>query len=435
MNSSGVCSPQNSRLKNCNLSVQATCHLSVQATCHLSVQPRSQTQLSRDTLYGVFRQRLIAPGPVEISPAVQLALAQAQLHHRSPEAKVVVKRARELLRVVAGVSEAVEPLILTASGTGAFEAVLCSLVAREQKIVCISAGKFGERWADMAKALGYNMAEKRLEWGSAIAPNQLKTLLEQNPDAKALLITHSETSTGVLHDLETLAKTARELRPDILILVDAITSLGMAELRLEAWGLDAVISGSQKATGAPPGLGFVFLSPRALDVLGSSTGGGYYFDLRRELKVQKSGETAFTPAINLIVGLNAALEPIAAEIAAHGLEQWWANKKALNDALLACAMALGCTSYAQSPSPACVTLVPPAPITGRELWQALLKRGARAQTGQDAIKDQIVRISFMGHFDRYDALSFAGLLEEALLDCGANVTRGAGVAALWKALG
>jgi aspartate aminotransferase-like enzyme len=181
-------------------------------------------------------------------------------------------------------------------------------------------------------------------------------------------------------------------------------------------------------------LAFAFLAPRALEILNSSQSTGYYFDLRREIKVQQSGETAFTPAINLIVGLNAALEPIASEIQATSLETWWANKKALNDALLLCAVALGCRSYASLPSPACVTLVPPTPISGRELWAALLKRGARAQTGQDAIKDQIVRISFMGHFDRYDALSFAGLLEEALQDCGAEFTRGNGVAALWAAL-
>ncbi len=382
----------------------------------------------------MYRQRLIAPGPVEISPAVQLALAGRQLHHRSPEAKVVVKRARELLRVVAGVSEAVEPIILSASGTGAFEAILTSLVARADQVLSISAGKFGERWADMAKALGYTVQETRLEWGSAIPTSAVQALLEANPNAKALLITHSETSTGVLHDLEQIAKTAKAINPNILLLVDAITSLGVAELRLEAWGLDAVISGSQKATGAPPGLAFVLLSPKALEILSSSQSTGYYFDLRREVKVQATGETAFTPAINLIVGLNAALEPIAAEIQKFGLENWWANKKALNDALLVCAVALGCTSYASLPSPACVTLVPPAPVSGRELWAALLKRGARSQTGQDAIKDHIVRISFMGHFDRYDALSFAGLLEEALLDCGAKFTRGVGVAALWSAL-
>jgi aspartate aminotransferase-like enzyme len=382
----------------------------------------------------MYRQRLIAPGPVEISPAVQLALANRQLHHRSPEAKAVVKRARELLRIVAGVSEAVEPLILTSSGTGAFEAVLTSLVAREDSVVSISAGKFGERWADMAKALGYRVEETRLEWGTAISIGAVETLLKANPNAKALLITHSETSTGVLHDLEQIAKTAKAINPKILLLVDAITSLGVAELRFEDWGLDAVISGSQKATGAPPGLAFAFLSPRVLEILKNSQSTGYYFDLRREIKVQQSGETAFTPAINLIVGLNAALEPIASYIQETSLETWWANKKALNEALLLCAKALGCTSYASLPSPACVTLVPPAPISGRELWAALLKRGARAQTGQDAIKDVIVRISFMGHFDRYDALSFAGLLEEALQDCGAKLTRGAGVAALWAAL-
>ncbi len=382
----------------------------------------------------MFRQRLIAPGPVEISPAVQLAMAQSQLHHRSPEAKVVVKRARELLRIVAGVSEAIEPLILTASGTGAFEAILTSLVARGSEVASVSAGKFGERWGDMAKTLGYTTHQTRLEWGTSIPVSAVTTLLEANPNSKALLVTHSETSTGALHDLENIAKAARAVNPKILILVDAITSLGMAELQLEAWGLDAVISGSQKATGAPPGLAFVYLAPSALAILESSQATAYYFDLRRELKVQASGETAFTPAINLIVGLNASLEPIAAEILEHGITAWWANKKAMNNALLECAKALGCSSFAEHPSPACVTLVPPAPISGRELWQALLKRGARAQTGQDGIKDKICRISFMGHFDRYDALSFAGLLEEALLDCGAKFTRGVGVAALWAAL-
>lgn len=250
------------------------------------------------------------------------------------------------------------------------------------------------------------------------------------------MITHSETSTGALHDLQAIARAARLANPEILIIVDAITSIAMAELRpLEwEWDLDAVISGSQKAVAGPPGLGFVFLSPRAKHAMKAFKSSSYYLDLRRELKPQGSGETAFTPAINLIAGLNASLEPIAAEIEQIGLLSYWVGKKALNDALLAGALALGCSSFAAVPSPACVTLVPPAPVSGRMLWAALLKRGARAQTGQDAIKDSIVRISFMGHFDCYDALSFAGLLEEALVDCGAPVTRGAGVAATWRSL-
>ena len=370
---------------------------------------------------------------MEISGDVQRALSLPQIHHRSPEAKLILKRAVELLRVVAGLPERTgwQPLILTMSGTGAFEAVLSSLVPRGAKIVSLSAGKFGERWSDMAKLLGFDVTDQRFAWGESIPPSAVSSITS---DTRALLVTHSETSTGALHDLEQIARAARAVNPEILIIVDAITSLGMAELRPVEWGLDAVISGSQKAVAGPPGLGLVFLSPRALEAMNAGGSSGYYLDLRRELKVQPQGETAFTPAINLITALNASLEPIAAEIEQVGLEMYWAGKKALNDALLAAALALGCSSFAQHPSPACVTLIPPAPITGRMLWSALLKRGARAQTGQDAIKDLICRISFMGHFDRYDALSFAGLLEEALIDCGAQVTRGAGVAAAWQAL-
>jgi aspartate aminotransferase-like enzyme len=381
----------------------------------------------------MFRHRLIAPGPVETPLEVQRALILPQLHHRSPEAKAVVSRSRELLRVVAGLPENTgwEPLIVTASGTGAFEAILTSLVPPGSRVASLSAGKFGERWGDMARALGYDVTEERFAWGASIPPDAAARVA---PDVKALLVTHSETSTGALHDLEAIARKARAANPEILILVDAITSLAIAELRPHEWGLDAVISGSQKAVAGPPGLGLVFLSPRALETMQGFKPTAYYFDLRRELKPQPGGETAFTPAINLVVGLNASLEIIAAEIQQIGLEGYWAQKKALNDALLAAAKALGCSSFATNPSPACVTLVPAAPVTGRALWSALLKRGARAQTGQDAIKDTICRISFMGRFDRYDALSFAGLLEEALVDCGAGVTRGAGVAALWQAL-
>ncbi len=385
----------------------------------------------------MFRRRLIAPGPVETSHDVGLAMAGAQIHHRSPEARAVVLKARAALKRVYGLPDAWEaPLILTASGTGAFEAALMNLVPSGAEVVNVSAGKFGERWGEMAKALGYTVHERRQTWGKAIPTSWAAELLQANPNARALLITHSETSTGVLHDLERIVKEARAVRPDVLFIVDAITSLGVSELQPAEWGLDAIISGSQKAVAGPPGLGFLALSPRALEIVSSlsSDTRPYYFDLRRELKSQPNGETASTPAINLIQALNASLEPIVQDIDAHGLESWWVEKKTMNDALLNAALALGCSSYAERVSPACVTLVPPSGITGKDLVKALLARGARAQGGQDAIKDVICRISFMGHFDRYDALAFAGLLEDALQDCGARVTVGAGVAACWKTL-
>ncbi len=385
----------------------------------------------------MFRRRLIAPGPVETSHEVGLAMAGAQIHHRSPEARAVVLKARAALKRVYGLPEAWEaPLILTSSGTGAFEAALMNLVPSGAEVVNVSAGKFGERWGEMAKALGYTVHERRQTWGQAIPTAWAAELLEANPNSRVLLITHSETSTGVLHDLERIVKEARAVRPDVLLIVDAITSLGMSELRPAEWGLDAIISGSQKAVAGPPGLGFLVLSPRALEIVSSlsSDTRPYYFDLRRELKSQPNGETASTPAINLIQALNASLEPIVQDIDARGLESWWIEKKTMNDALLNAARALGCSSYAQKVSPACVTLLPPSGISGKDLVKALLARGARAQGGQDAIKDQICRISFMGHFDRYDALAFAGLLEDALQDCGARIARGSGVAACWKTL-
>jgi aspartate aminotransferase-like enzyme len=385
----------------------------------------------------MFRRRLIAPGPVETSQEVGLAMASAQIHHRSPEARAVVTKARAALKRVYGLPDAWEaPLILTSSGTGAFEAALMNLVPTGAEVVNVSAGKFGERWGEMARALGYTVHERRQTWGKAIPVSWAAELLETNPKATALLITHSETSTGVLHDLERIVQQARAVKPDVLLIVDAITSLGVSELRPAEWGLDAVISGSQKAVAGPPGLGFLALSPRALGLVGEGEHKvrPYYFDLRRELKAQPNGETASTPAINLIQALNASLEPIVQNIDAHGLESWWVEKKTMNDALLNAALALGCSSYAERVSPACVTLVPPSGVTGKDLVKALLARGARAQGGQDAIKDVICRISFMGHFDRYDALAFAGLLEDALLDCEARVVRGAGVAAAWKTL-
>ena len=382
----------------------------------------------------MFRSRLLAPGPVETAPEVGLALAGPQLHHRSPEARAIVKRVRELLAAAYGLppSAGWEVLVLTASGTGAMEAAIASLVPAGSEVVTLSGGKFGERWRDMALALGLRVHHRGFGWGSAVPPEAVGELLRAHPEAQALVVTHSETSTGTLHDLESIAAEARAANPEALLVVDAVTSLGVSELRPLEWGLDAVVSGSQKGVGGPPGLGFVALSPRAVARLESrAVTGPYYLDLRRELKAQRGGETAYTPAINLVASLLPGLE----KLEAAGLEATWREKKALTEAVTAAGLALGCRAYSSRPSPACATLVPPAPATGRDVVKALLNRGARAQDGQDAIKDTIVRLSFMGHFDRYDALAVAGLLEEALEDCGVRVERGAGVAAAWAVLG
>ncbi|MBB6097947.1 aspartate aminotransferase-like enzyme [Deinobacterium chartae] len=368
------------------------------------------------------RPRLLAPGPVETDPRTALALAAPQIHHRTPEARAALQEARSRLGQLLG--GGLEVLITASSGTGAFEAAMVSLLSPGARLVCAEAGKFGERWGKMGEALGYTVDYVRAPWGEVLDP---QAVAEAVPGAAALLITHSETATGVLHDLEAIARAARAANPDLLILVDAVTSFAVAELRPQAWDLDAVVSGSQKGVALPPGLGFVALSPRALDHLASG-GPRYYFDLARELKSQQKGETAYTPAINLIQALNLSTD----RLLALPLEELWAEKARMNAALLAAGEALGCRVFARRPSPAVAALVPPEGVSGKQVSEALKALGARAAAGQDAYKDSMFRISLMGYFDRYDALAVAGLLEDAFSALGQRFERGVAVAAAWQ---
>ena len=373
------------------------------------------------------RPRLLAPGPVETDPRTMLALARPQLHHRTPEAREIVLTARENLGALLG-APGWETVITTSSGTGAFEAALLGLVQDGAPVLAASAGKFGERWGDMAQALGYNVTRLTRPWGEVLDPQEVAAACQGQA---ALLITHSETSTGALHDLASVARAVKAANLDILILVDAVTSYAVAELRPDRWGLDAVISGSQKGVAGPPGLGFVFLSPGAVGRLAS--GGDprrYYFDLAKELKSQRSGETAQTPAINLIAALNVSTE----RLLRVPLETLWAEKKRLNDALLAAGTALGCRPFAARPSPSVAALAPPSGIGGKAVAAALRDLGAQAAAGQAPHADALFRVSLMGYFDRYDALAAAGLLEDALSTLGVPFERGAAVSAAWRAL-
>ena len=354
-----------------------------------------------------------------------LSLARAQIHHRTPEARAIVLEARDKLLRLLG-APGWEALITTSSGTGAFEAALLSLVPHGAPVLTASAGKFGERWGDMAESFGYRVSRVTRPWGASLDPQEVARAAR---DQQALLITHSETSTGALHDLAAIARAVRAVNPDILILVDAVTSYAVAELRPSEWQLDVIISGSQKGVAGPPGLGFVFLSPRAVEGL-LPAGQRYYFDLRKELKSQQKGETAQTPAINLIASLNES----AATLLSVPLEVLWSEKARLNRALLAAGRALGCAPFAANPSPAVAALVPPAGLNGKQVAAALLTLGARAAAGQAPHQDDIFRVSLMGYFDRYDALAAAGLLEDALESLGARFERGAAVNAAWSAL-
>ncbi|ADV67866.1 aminotransferase class V-fold PLP-dependent enzyme [Deinococcus maricopensis] len=372
------------------------------------------------------RARLIAPGPVEVEPRVLLELAQPQMHHRAPEGRAKLLEAREKLTRLLG--DPYEAVITSTSGTGAFEGALVSLVPDGARVVNASAGKFSERWGDMAERLGYDTVKVERPWGELLDAGEVADAAR---DAHTLLITHSETSTGALHDLEAIARAARAVNPDLLIIADCITSYGVAELRPAAWGVDVIVSGSQKGTATPPGLGFVLFGERAQARLISGTRKGFYLDLERELKGQRNGDTPQTPAINLIYALSTALD----RLLAVPLEVLWAEKRRQVNALVAAGRALGSDPWAARVSPAVAVLKPPAGLTGRQVAARLAEMGQRALPGQAPHEDAVYRISTLGYADRYDALGIAGMLEDAFAGLGVRFERGAAVHAAWQALG
>lgn len=370
----------------------------------------------------MFKPRLYAPGPVEVPPQVLEAVSRPTAHHRSAAFRALFSRVRERLAELVCVPGE-DVLVLSGSGTAAFEAGFLACVPRGAKLLGVNAGKFGERWVKLARHYGHEVVELRLEWGRAARPEELAALLEQHPDVYAVVTTHSETSTGVLHDVEALAATVRELAPAALVLVDCVTSLGAAELRPNDWGLDGVFSGSQKGLMLPPGLGFAWLSERAW-ASGENLTPSFYLDLRKERSSQREGQTAYTPAVNLIYGLEVALEMLLGE----GLARVWQRRQRLNRALLEGAGIIGFRPYAERPSPACAGLYAPEGVRAPDVVQALERRGLRIAGGQDAAKPVLLRPSLLGYADAYDAVALVAGLEDALRDLGQSVPYGAGVA-------
>ena len=377
----------------------------------------------------MFKPRLYAPGPVEVPPQVLEAVSRPVVHHRTPEFKELFLRTRKKLAEVACVPGD-DVLILTASGTAGFEAGLLACVPRGAKVAGINAGKFGERWVKLARHYGFEVAELTLPWGQAADPGAVRAFLRANPEVKAVMTAHSETSTGVLHDVQALAAVVKETVPDALFLVDTVTSLGVSELRPKDWGLDGIFSGSQKGLMTPPGLAFAWLSERAW-ARSENLLPTFYLDLRKERLQQRVGQTAYTPAVGLVAGLEVALEMLLAE----GLENVWRRRETLNRAVLVGAAALGCNPYAERPSAATAALYAPEGVAAPEIVKGFSARGMRIAGGQDDAKPVLFRPSVMGYADRYDALVIVAALEEILRELGQDVSPGRGLTAALNVLG
>jgi aspartate aminotransferase-like enzyme len=366
--------------------------------------------------------RLLAPGPTPVPPEVLLAMAQPALHHRTPEFEALFAQARRGLQWLFQTRR--EVLILAASGTGAMEGAVVNACSPGDRVLVIQGGKFGERWAEICQAYGLSVIPVEVPYGKAVDPQAVAAALRGEPSIAAVFVTHSETSTGVLHDLEAIAAIVRQT--PALLVADAITSLGVVNLPTDAWGVDVVVAGSQKAMMLPPGLAFACLSDRAWAAAERARLPRYYFNFLVERKIQAKHQTAWTPAISLIVGLKAALDLLQAE----GLSAIFARHERLARATRAAVTALGLDLFAERPSPAVTAVKVPEGVDGGAIVRVLRdKHGISIAGGQGSMEGKIFRIATLGYADAYDVLTGIAALEFTLAELGYPVRLGDGLRA------
>ncbi len=372
----------------------------------------------------MLKSRLFTPGPVPVPDRVRRAMAAPILHHRSADFLPVFRECRCGLQRIFQTEEPV--LMLACTGTGAMDASVSNLLVPGDHALVVRGGKFGERWAEICEAYGVRTTCIDVEWGQAVDPAEVEAALEASPEICAVLLQASETSTAVRHPVREIAEIVRRSE-DRLLIVDAITAVGVYDLPMDAWGLDVVVSGSQKAFMLPPGLAFIALSERARRFQERGGSPKYYLDLAAEMKNQPTDQTAWTSPVSLLVGLAEALRIILDE---QGLEATWRRTEALAHATREAMRALGLDLLApDAPSPACTAVRVPEGIDGPALRKHLRDElGINTADGQGKLKGKIFRIAHLGYYDRFDAIISVAAVEMALTKLGWNGPRGAGVA-------
>jgi len=371
------------------------------------------------------KRYLLTPGPTPVPPEVLAALAEPVIHHRSPDFKAVFLEVLARLREVFRTGN--EVLVFTASGTGAFESAFANLLSPGEKALVVSHGEFGTRWQKLGAAYGCDVVPLTYEWGQTPSPEDVSRVLADSGAGVAFLV-HSETSTGVVSDIRSLAAACSEA--GAISVVDAISSLGAVPLETDAWGIDVVVTGSQKALMTPPGLAFASISERAWEKAGRSTLPRFYWDWARARAAQEKGSTPFTPATSTVVALERALRLILEE----GLEHVFARHVAIGRACRAGAKAMGLELYSPDDDTAAVLtgiLTPPG-IDAVELRLALRDRyGITIAGGHGELVGRLFRIGHIGYVDVFDIVTVLGAVEVLLVEMGATVERGAaGAAAL-----
>lgn len=361
-------------------------------------------------------ERVFTPGPVEIPDRIREVLGRQIIHHRTKEFTEAFLETRELFkRLVDSPSE--NFVFFASSGTGAMEAAILNFFSEGDKVIAVVGGKFGERWSELGKTYGLRVIDLEVEWGKSVDPEEVEKLLKEHPDCKGILVQMSETSTGAYHDVVALAKLTKDR--DTLLVVDAITALGVYEIKPREWGIDVIVGGSQKAFMLPPGLSMLWFSEKAQERLNPRS---YYFNVKKELEKQKEGQTAFTPAISLILAFKEALEMLL-EVGMKEVEKKYAKmsegvRKALEE--------IGCKVFPENPAISLTAALPPEGISADELRKVVLSTGIRLAGGQGKVKGKIFRISHMGT-DYLDMVQALSAIELALNQLGKKVEYGSAV--------
>lgn len=368
------------------------------------------------------KQYIYAPGPVNVPPRVLEAIGRPVVHHRSPLFDPIFETLSKNLKEVFQTKHPV--VTIASSGTGAFEAALTSIANPGDKVLSVEGGKFGQRWGLMAQAFGLNPHRYEHEWGTAPDVNYIADYLKSNPDTKAVYVTLCETSAGTLSDVKAIAALTRNT--DAILIIDAISGLAADELRTDEWGVDMVVTSSQKGLMCPPGLGFVSVNEKAAAAIQNGKAPQFYFSLKKALKQLEANTTPFTPSVNLIYGAAESTQMLIEE----GMENVWKRHARQAEAARVAMKAIGCDLFAQSPANTVTTVSVPEGVEGGKIVKILReKHGMIIAGGQDHLKGKIFRFATLGWYNEFDVLTIIQGVELTLAELGHKFEAGAGVKA------
>lgn len=371
----------------------------------------------------MLKRYLLAPGPTPVPPEALLAMAMPIIHHRSPDFLPVLEAAKKGLQWLYQTNADV--LIICSTGTGGMVGSVNNFFSPGDKALVVNAGNFGERWTKICKAYDLSVEELKIDWGYSVNPEDVEKALKEDPSIKGVFVQASETSTGVYHDIKALASIVKKYENTILV-VDAISALVAHDIRMDEWGIDVLIGGSQKGLMLPPGLAFIGISEKAWGFADKATSPKFYFNFKKERESLAKNQTSFTSPVTLIIGLNESLKILQAE----GLQNAFIRHEKLANATREAVKALGLEMFTkESPSNSVTAVKAPAGIDGQEIYKNLrVKYGITAAGGQGQAKGKIFRIAHLGYAGAFDVITAIAGVEMVLKGMGHPLKLGTGVA-------